>query len=170
MYKDCGQGNSTKSGLIFEKETSISSKLKLQEKYKDTTEDEVICDGKVIGLLLPKYKLYKFLKSKNINWKEKLSKKLLPDECFYNFLDNTFYIIEKKFQTKRGSVDEKLQTCEYKLKRFKKLLENISCNVKYMYLLCDWFNKDSYKDTLEYIIEKDCQFFINELPLESIGL
>ena len=73
MYKDCGQGNSTKSGLIFEKETSISSKLKLQEKYKDTTEDEVICDGKVIGLLLPKYKLYKFLKSKNINWKEKLS-------------------------------------------------------------------------------------------------
>lgn len=170
MYNDCGKGNSTKTGLLFEKKTLLSDKLKLLEEYSNTTSDEVIKNTNVVGLLLEKHKLYRYLKSKNIIWKSKLSKKILPDECFYNFIDNTFYIIEKKFQKTAGSVDEKLQTCYYKLNRFKKLLEDFNCNVKYCYLLSDWFNKDSYKDTLNYIIESGCDYFINEIPLEYLGL
>ena len=46
--------------------------------------------------------LYKFLEKNKVNWKDYLSKKLLPDDSIYVILNNTFYIIECKYQQVAG--------------------------------------------------------------------
>ncbi len=65
-------------------------------------------------MIFVKNGLYKFLERNNVNWHNFLSKKLLPDDLIYVILNNTFYVIECKYQQVPGSVDEKLQTCDFK--------------------------------------------------------
>ena len=91
-----------------------------------------------------------FLKEYSINWKEVISKKLLPDDSIYVIIRNTVYIIECKFQKVAGSIDEKLQTCDFKKKQYQKLFSRANIEVEYMYLLSDWFKKPEYKDVLDY--------------------
>lgn len=170
MYINGTNGNSTKTGLLFEKQTTLFEKIKEQEKYNQSTVDNIIADNQIIGFLLEKNKLYKYLKRNNIIWNDVLSKKLLPDECFYNVLNNTVYIIEKKYQCTPGSVDEKLQTCCFKLNQYKKLFKNLNCDVKYCYLLNDWFKKKEYVDVLSFIKDNNCEYFYNVIPLEYLGL
>lgn len=102
------------------------------------------------GIDLSKGKLYKYLKSKNINWQNILSRKLLPDEAYFD--GDTLYIYEKKYQQVEGSADEKLQTCGFKIYEFKKIAKLLGAKkVKYTYILSDWFKQSKYKDVLVYI-------------------
>jgi hypothetical protein len=75
-----------------------------------------------------------------------------------------------KFQKVAGSVDEKLQTCDFKKKQYKKLMSAINVDVEYIYILSDWFKHHSYKDTLDYIISVGCQYYFEYLPLNKLGL
>nr|WP_252320048.1 hypothetical protein [Spiroplasma endosymbiont of Lariophagus distinguendus] len=68
------------------------------------------------------------------------------------------------------SVDEKLQTCDFKRKQWQKLLSILNCKIEYWYLLSDWFKKPEYKDTLNYIIDSNCRYFFNYIPLKELGL
>jgi hypothetical protein len=94
----------------------------------------------------------------------------LPDDAIYILKDKILYIVEMKFQIVAGSVDEKLQTCDFKNKQYKKLLAPLGISVKYVYVLSDWFKKTEYKDVLEFIKSVGCYYFFNELPLEFLGL
>lgn len=76
----------------------------------------------------------------------------------------------KNVQESGGSVDEKLQTCDFKKKHYEKLVERLNLKVEYAYVLCDWFKSDKYKDTIEYVKSVNCHYFFNELPLEFLGL
>ena len=69
-----------------------------------------------------------------------------------------------------GSVDEKLQTCDFKKKQYKKLLSQINIDVEYIYLLSDWFKKPEYKDVLDYIISVGCSYYFNYIPLDKLNL
>ena len=62
----------TSTGLIFEE------KIKVKKK----------------GINLTKHNLYRYLKEKNIEYKDIISKKLLPDEAYYNEEENILYIYE----------------------------------------------------------------------------
>jgi len=42
----------------------------------------------------------------------------LPDDAMLVIIRETLFIIEIKFQQVEGSVDEKLQTCDFKRKQF----------------------------------------------------
>ena len=168
MKKNSGKGNSTITGLKFEKNVNLADLL-LKEGYT-INKDEVYLDNELVGFILQKHNLYKWLKKKNINWKTLISKKLLPDDCFYNTKTNTIYILEKKYQQTAGSVDEKPQTCGFKLYEYKKLLGDIIPNIKYCYIFSDWFKKDEYKDMLEYIHQSNCEYFFSEIPLNYLGL
>lgn len=75
-----------------------------------------------------------------------------------------------KFQKVAGSVDEKLQTCDFKKKQYKKLMSPLNIDVEYIYILSDWFRNPAYKDTLDYIISVGCHYYFKYLPLEKIGL
>lgn len=110
------------------------------------------------------------LEEYNINWKEIISKKLLPDDSIYVIIKNTLYIIECKFQKVAGSVDEKLQTCDFKKKQYQKLFSRANIEVEYVYLLSDWFKKPEYKDVLDYIISVRCQYYFSYIPLDKLGL
>ena len=166
-----GEANTNKNGLLFEKKTCLIELFKTHEQIEVNEKNQIIFNGEVIGFYTEKYNFYKdFLKPFGINYKEILSKQLLPDSVFVNIKNKTVYIIEKKFQKSSGSVDEKLQTGPYKKRMFVKLCEGTGYNVEYYYLLNEWYSKDTYRDVKDYLIEYGCQFYTNEIPLHSLGV
>ena len=118
-------GANTKTGLIFEGKTDLKTFLNQQKNYFVDDNNEVFYNGESVAFIFKKYGLYKFFESRSINWKDYWSKRLLPDDSIYVIINNTFYVIECKFQKVAGSVDEKLQTCDFKKKQYKKIDDGI---------------------------------------------
>ena len=166
--KGLGGGN-TITGLNFEKETDILELLRSKKGYK-VEKNIIYYNGKEVAQSFKKNALYKYLESKKIDYKKFLSKKLLPDEALYVIVNNTLFIIEVKFQKVAGSVDEKLQTCDFKRKQYAKLMAPLNIEVEYIYILSDWFRHESYKDVCDYIISVGCQYYFKYLPLQKLGL
>ncbi|MDP3704500.1 MAG: hypothetical protein Q8R24_01150 [Legionellaceae bacterium] len=166
--KGIGGGN-TITGLNFEKERDILDILKKTKNY--TVKGSIIYyQSKEVARSYRKHSLYKLLTEKGIDWRKYISKRLLPDEALYVIVNNTLFIIEMKFQKIGGSVDEKLQTCDFKKKQYRKLMAPLNIEVEYIYILNDWFKNPSYKDTLDYVISVGCQYYFNYLPLQKLGL
>lgn len=78
--------------------------------------------------------------------------------------------IEYKIQNVPGSVDEKLQTCDFKKKQYQKLFSMANIEVEYIYLLGSWFQQPQYRDVLDYIISVGCSYYFSYIPMEKIGL
>ena len=119
---------------------------------------------KKIGKDLSKHALYRFLNDNGIDWKMLISKKLLPDEAYYDATNNRVVIYEKKYQQTAGSADEKPQTCAFKIHEFKKLFSALGIiDVSYIYVFNDWFKKPEYADMLDYIKSVDgCDYLFAE--------
>ena len=167
--KHGGGANTNYHGLAFEQETNLEEAL--ENAGYDVDGNKVIWGREVIAISAGKNRLYKdFLEPNGIYYRDFISKKLLPDEALVNFYNQTVYIIEKKFQHAPGSVDEKLQTCDFKKKQYQKLLSRANIDVEYVYLLSDWFRKPEYKDVLDYIISVRCQYYFEYIPLKKLGL
>jgi len=172
-----GGAKTNASGLAFERDVSLSELL-LNEGFtiRQTSYGETLFDktNKILGVLLPKRKIYEYLYNNSIIQDRKatgvLSKRLFPDNAFYNFTNKTLYIIEVKFQESFGSVDEKLQTCDYKKKIYIKLFGKHIQKVEFIYILNEWFERPEYKDTLGYIEEVGCHYYFKQIPLENLGL
>ena len=169
MIKDGIGGANTLTGLAFEGKTDLATFLNKQKGYK-VEGDEVYYKEKLVARVFKKYQFYDFLKEYKIDWKGIISKRLLPDDCIYVIIDNTLFVIECKFQQVAGSVDEKLQTCDFKKKQYQKLLSRANIEVEYVYLLSNWFKKPEYKDVLDYIISVRCQYYFEYIPLKKLGL
>lgn len=162
-------GGNTITGLIYEGEVDLSTYLAKQKDY-DIDGTNVLYKGKVIAYIFKKHEFYYFLEKNNIDWKQLISSKLLPDNCIYVIVNNTLFIIEVKNQNVAGSVDEKLQTCDFKRKQYKKLLSQLNIEVEYIYILSKWFKNSKYKDVLDYIISVNCQYYFDYIPLQKLGL
>jgi len=170
MKKGGTGGGKTITGLRFESRITLEKAISALPGYT-VKNDEVHFKNRKIAEFYPKHKLYKnLLEAHKINYKKVISKKLLPDDAILIIKDKTLFIIEIKFQEVAGSVDEKLQTCDFKNKQYKKLLTPLKINVKYVYVLNDWFAKPEYKDVLAYIKSVGCYYFFNELPLKFLDL
>lgn len=171
MQKGGIGGGHTITGLQFEGKVDLATFLSSQEKYKVMENGDVIYKNQQIAKVLKGHNFYKFLLEEfGINWNEHISRQLLPDDSIYVVTNNTIYIIECKFQQVEGSVDEKLQTCDFKKKQYQKLLSKTGIKVEYIYLLDDWFKQDKYRDTLNYIKEVGCDYYFNQIPLKKLGL
>lgn len=168
--KDGGKGGgNTVTGLHFEKRTDILGLLKTKKGYK-VVNSIIYYNNREVAKSFKKNGLYKFLETKKVDYKKILSKKLLPDEAIYVIINNTLFIIEMKFQKVGGSVDEKLQTCDFKRKQYAKLMAPLNIEVEYIYILSDWFRNPIYKDVCDYIISVGCQYYFEYLPLQKLGL
>lgn len=134
----------TTTGLNFEKQATIARK-----------------DG--INLSKTKLKDW-FKKEKNIDITDYLSWEFRPDEAYYLPETNEVIIYEKKFQHRKGSVDEKLAACDWKIKEYRRLFSACNINkVSYIYVFCDWFKQPRYTKLLEYIKSIDgCDYFFWE--------
>ncbi len=69
------------------------------------------------------------------------------------------------------SVNKKLATFSFKIRKYKCLLTPIGYNLVYMHLLIsDWFNAPKYRDYYEYMIELDCPYYFDYLLLNATRL
>ena len=162
-------GGSTITGLNFEKESDIATVLSGTKGYS-VVGTIILYNGVEVARSYKKNQLYVYLTSRGIDYRNHISKKLLPDEAIYVIINNTLFIIEMKYQMVAGSVDEKLQTCDFKKKQYMKLMSAINIEVEYIYVLNDWFRKPEYKDVLDYIISVGCQYYFHYIPLKKLGL
>ncbi len=149
MIRNGKGGGNTKTGLVFEGKTDLGTFLSQQPGYEVIEEKEdIVSNGKHIKItvrnvyyndikvaeLYKKYEFYSsFLKKVDINWEEYISKRLLPDDSIFVIIKNTVFIVECKHQQVNGSVDEKLQTCDFKKKEYKKLLSKANLDVEYIF-------------------------------------
>ena len=163
-------GANTKTGLYFEGKVDFLTFISRQPNYS-VKGNTIFYNREKVAMSFRKNGLYKYLEENGIDYKKIISKRLLPDDVIFVITNNTFFIIEIKFQSGAGSTDEKLQTCDFKIKQYRKLLARLNVEVKYVYILNDWFKQPGYKDVLDYIISIDgCSYYFNYLPLQKLGL
>jgi len=169
-----GGGNTT-TGLRFETRVDLDDVLMSIHGYQVMpiplkAGKGVFFHGQLLARTFKKYEFYEFLEEQGIDWKKYLSKRLLPDNSLLVIVRDTLFIIEIKFQQVSGSVDEKLQTCDFKRKQYQKLMISKNIKVEYIYVLNDWFRDPSYRDTLAYINSVNCHYVFNTIPLRWLGL
>ena len=172
-----GGGSKTNlHGLSFEKRTDFLTALENHQyiKIENTIGIKKVYYKKyLLGYYTEKSNFYKyFLIKQGVKWKEVISKQYLPDAVFINETNKTIYIIEKKYQAGSGSVDEKLQTCDFKKKIYTKLINKCKSPYKseYYYLLSDWYKRPEYDDVKNYIHSVNCKYFINRIHLSELGI
>ncbi|AFI06700.1 hypothetical protein [Helicobacter cetorum] len=180
MIKGGFGGANTQTGIRFEMHIDLVSFLqnmngyncvaKPLNKQKQTMGYDIYFLNKLVAQSFKKHELYRNLEELKIDWRKILSKKLLPDDAIFVISNNTIFILEIKYQEVAGSVDEKLQTCGFKLWQYKKLFAPLNHKVEFIYILNDWFKKPEYKDTLDYILSVNCWYCFEYLPLNEIGL
>jgi hypothetical protein len=170
MKKGGVGGGNTKTGAVYETKTDLKTFLNTLNGYHVDDDYQVFYKKALIGSIFKKNAFYVFLQNKGVDWKDIVSKRLMPDDSIYVLLNNVFYVIECKFQGVGGSVDEKLQTCDFKKKQYKKLLSKLNIEVEYIYILSDWFKKPCYKDSLDYIQSVGCDYYFDYIPLMRLGL
>ena len=171
MRKGGTGGKSTKTGLHFEGQVDLITFLSEQKGYRIKEGTEIYFNGEHVASSFKKNGLYIYLKEKGVHYEDHIARRLLPDDAIFVISNNTFFILEVKFQEVAGSVDEKLQTCHFKIGQYKKLLSPLRVDVQYIYILSDWFKKEEYKDVLDYITSiQGCSYYFGHLPLQKIGL
>lgn len=173
MIKGGVGGGNTLTGLLFEQKADLLELLAATPGYKVVAArigKEISFKGTIVASCYRKHDLYRYLELKGVRWEKLISKKLLPDDALYVIHNNTLFVIELKFQEVAGSVDEKLQTCDFKRKQYKKLMSQLNVEVEYIYVLSEWFKQPGYKDVLDYIISVGCQYYFEYLPLQKLGL
>lgn len=168
-------GGNTITGLNFEDKVDFLVLFENIPNYRvvknsDNIGHDIYHLGKCVARCFKKYEFYKFLNKSKIKWKEIVSKRSLPDNALLVMAQKTLFVIEVKYQQVAGSVDEKLQTCDFKRKQYMKLVSPIGLKVEYVYVLNNWFKKPAYKDVLAYIHSVNCHYKFNELTLEWFGL
>jgi len=168
-------GAKTLTGLNFERRVDLRTLLSKIPGYSLKKSEkragiDVYFENKLVARCFRKHGFYSFLEENNINWQTIISKKILPDDAILVIVRDTLFIIEVKYQQVAGSVDEKLQTCDFKRKQYIKLVTPLGLRVEYVYILNDWFKKKEYKDVLDYIQSVNCHYKFNELPLAWLGL
>lgn len=161
MKKGGMGGANTLTGLNFEKKVDLYKLLERIPGYtlkilKEKAGVGVYFEQKLVARCFRKYEFYKFLEENDIDWRKIISRRLLPDDAMLVIIRDTLFIIEVKFQQVAGSVDEKLQTCDFKRKQYLKLVTPLGLRVEYVYVLSDWFKKKEYKDVLDYIQSVNC--------------
>lgn len=170
MIKGRTGGANTLTGLVYEGKVDLATFLNQQQGYR-VVENTVFYQDKEVAQIFKKYELYsKFLDPRGVDWRNCISSQLLPDNGIYVIINNTVFIIEVKTQHSKGSVDEKLQTCDFKKKQYQKLFFPINIEVQYVYVLDEWFRKPKYKDVLDYVISVGCQYYFQYIPLQKLGL
>lgn len=169
MIKGGTGGGNTITGLIYEGKVDLATFLNEQDNYS-VVGSYVYYNAVLVARIFKKQGLYKYLQECGVDWTKHISQKLLPDNCIYVIVKNTIFILEVKHQQVAGSVDEKLQTCDFKKKQYIKLFSSLNYMVEYWYILDDWFKQDRYKDVRDYIISVGCRYFYSYIPLQELGL
>ncbi len=164
-----GGANTNANGLSYESNTDLSTEYIpiIPNKESPTVSSHPFIkfkDSEKVFICANKRDLYKIMSDMN-----ELNTALtpasgckFPDEAYINMDDKHVYIIEKKFQQCSGSVDEKIQTGQFKQYHYRKMFPNFQ--VSYIYCLSNWFKRSDYKSVLEYLSENKIPVFWGNDP------
>lgn len=118
-----GGSRTNEYGLFFEQTTDLNEALR-DAGFDIINKYDVYYNNKFIGRSINKRAFSDvFLSANGINYLDYNSKRWDPDEAFINELTQTVYIIEKKFQSSSGSVDEKLATFPFKIYEYQESMK-----------------------------------------------
>ncbi len=195
-----GGAHTNLHGLNFEQITSLASCIKrdLGNKYKliphkftrkkpkpDTIGNskdyafDIIkrANNKRIGIVTKQNRFY------NVLWdiyglKNANSKKWKPDEALFNFKTNTVYIVEKKWQSEGGSVDEKVFGFVNKRRLYQKDFNQLKKEPKPTVQFCtllnsSWWingNHTSYQDYFDALRSDGIKIFFDKYQYWWFGL
>ena len=85
-------GANTITGLIYEDKVDLATFIAKQKKY--TVKDcGVLNLGECVAHIFKKYAFNTFLETRGIDWRQHLSKRLLPDNAIYVIVNNTMFIL-----------------------------------------------------------------------------
>lgn len=168
-------GASTGTGLRFEARVDVQALLASIPGYDvkrvaGKAGMAVFFEGELVARCFRKHDFYRYLEEEGIDWRGIISCQLLPDDALLVIVRETLFVIEVKYQQVAGSVDEKLQTCDFKRKQYAKLVAKLGLKVEYVYVLSDWFRNPRYRDVLDYINSVNCHYKFGEIPLAWLGL
>lgn len=168
-------GGATQSGLRFEEKIDVLTLLSRIDGYevrdvRGKAGKDVLFKRRLVARCFRKRALYGYLREAGIDWERRLSCRLFPDDAILVVDRKTLFIIEVKYQEVSGSTDEKLQTCDFKRRQYRKLVDGLGLTVEYVYVLNDWFKDQKYRDVRGYIRSVKCHYWFNELPLDWLGL
>ena len=90
-------GGNTRTGLNFENERDLLTAISHAPGYS-VAGSVIYYRGREVARSYKKHALYRMLAERGINYRDHLSKKLLPDDAIYVIVNNTMFIIELKFQ------------------------------------------------------------------------
>jgi len=161
-------GANTGTGIQYERKTDLLTEL-LKLPDFTVTGNSIKKNDVEIAINCQKHKFYQFLKERGVDYKKMVSSELLPDEGIFIPAQNTMFVIEKKWQQGKGSVDEKIQTCAYKKQYYSNLLAPLEIKAEYILVLSDWFMQKKYTDVLNYVEAQGCKYFFKTLPLGILG-
>ena len=101
---------------------------------------------------------------------EKPAYLLQPDTAIFDSALSKLTIIEKKQQEVGGSVDEKLQTCDFKLWYYQDVCKPAGVKVDMYWQLGPWFTQDGrYQKVFDYMQQKSSYLVFDvDLPLQQI--
>jgi hypothetical protein len=174
-----GGAATTLNGLSFEQNTDLAASMQqagvsmeLLPKWNKTDAYAVFDkNGHRIGTVCKQARFYhEFIEPHDIVWSDILDTKMLPDDVFIDDEQKVVYIVEKKFQSQDGSTDEKPRGCEYNLRAYRKLCSSTGYDVRYTYIANDWWKQKKYRQLIEFVREKGCEWYFNVIPLSSLGL
>lgn len=198
-----GGKQASMSGAEFEKQNSLLELVKqdsrLSYEFIDTYTSgksvdvpfDIFYKKKLLAKSFHQSQIFKdYFEKENVYWGDHFVKEVKPDVFVINFVLKKCFVIEMKSQETPGSVDEKLQSFQFKIDYFKKIISKSnsigSFEFEYIYLLSSWFYKDyvykanskglrassregrsQYLDTLEYLNKNNIKHF-NSFPLEYV--
>lgn len=154
-----GGGQTNANGLPFEEETSMRSEF---------VTIEIREDGRIVDVESPngtryrtgaKGKYHEIMGIYDPNYADihLLHGTKEPDE--YYITEKSSYVIEKKTQSEKGSVCEKLQTAPMKQRRLQRMYPNIQIN--YIYILSPFF-RERCPAELEELSSENIHYFFSD--------
>lgn len=198
-----GGSNTNKNGLSFEKRTDLAKLIKRDlpkytvtpmtwrdainnlhfkinnpKRKRDLSKQigyqiAVKSTDKVIGYVTRKHNFYKYLKG-IYNIENTNSKEWRPDDVFFDLRRNAVVIIEKKFQSKTGSVDEKPLSFASKRRLYQRLLNHGQPKAPMGLFIfignSEWWSKPVYNDTFDILREDGVEFVLDTYDYSWLGL
>lgn len=147
MIRYIGLKNANINGEKYENKTEIKESSTDFKHINSLEKNGIIIDYyNVNNLKFIKIKQNNFIKYMKSYFNEKCEKKTKPDECF--IYENNLFLLEKKYQSCKGSVDEKIQTGPFKKYFYKEQYPDF--NIHFAYVFNDWFKDDKYKPEMRF--------------------
>lgn len=129
--------------------------------------------GKLRGYITNKHDFYKYLKGL-YNIENTNSKEWQPDDVFFDLKRNVVAIVEKKFQSRAGSVDEKPLSFASKRRLYQRLLNHGQPKAPMGLFIfignSEWWSKPVYNDTFDILREDGIEFALDTYDYSWLGL